>query len=207
MGGAHLSTQGKASLRFFVNRVAVEAGYIYPYEKDNPGWRITPEGKEYSTLEDTATEEVSNVDTDESILIPSNSAKGAAFERYILELLKQIYPDYSWYHQGVHKNNERGLDLIGHLVGNNFNAPLVIGVQVKLHASHLRPTETEWLKFLAGCFCRGISKAIFITTGSLTSGQRREAGEAKILVIEGRGELDRIANRHSVPKFDLYDDV
>lgn len=42
-----LSDQGRASLRFFVNRIVVRAGYIYPQEKEQPGWRITPEGREY----------------------------------------------------------------------------------------------------------------------------------------------------------------
>lgn len=45
--GIQLSDQGRASLRRYVNYNAVEAGYVYPYDKDNPGWRITPEGKRY----------------------------------------------------------------------------------------------------------------------------------------------------------------
>ena len=35
-----LSAQGRASLRFFVNRVAFRAGYIHPYDKSRPGWRV-----------------------------------------------------------------------------------------------------------------------------------------------------------------------
>ncbi len=37
MEGAYLSEQGRNSLRFFVNRVAVKAGYVYPHDKRNPG--------------------------------------------------------------------------------------------------------------------------------------------------------------------------
>lgn len=43
--GRPLSEQGRASLRYFVNTVAVERGYVYPYDTENPGWRITPEGR------------------------------------------------------------------------------------------------------------------------------------------------------------------
>jgi hypothetical protein len=43
--GMTLSKQGKSSLRFFVNRVAVQKGYIYRHDKQNPGWRITPQGR------------------------------------------------------------------------------------------------------------------------------------------------------------------
>lgn len=45
--GFRLSKQGEHSLRFFVNKVAVEAGYIYPHDKRRRGWRITPMGREY----------------------------------------------------------------------------------------------------------------------------------------------------------------
>ena len=44
--GFTLSNQGRASLRFCVNRVAVQAGYIYPYDKEHRGWRVTPEGRD-----------------------------------------------------------------------------------------------------------------------------------------------------------------
>lgn len=46
LGDKKLSAQGLASLRFFVNRVAVQKGYIQPYDPGNPGWRITPAGRE-----------------------------------------------------------------------------------------------------------------------------------------------------------------
>lgn len=40
-----LSKQGKASLRFFVNKVAVDAGYIYKHNPRRNGWTITPKGQ------------------------------------------------------------------------------------------------------------------------------------------------------------------
>lgn len=42
---ATLSFQGKSSLRFFVNTTSVKKGLIYPYDKTNPGWRITELGR------------------------------------------------------------------------------------------------------------------------------------------------------------------
>ncbi len=47
MNGHQLSSQGKSSLRSFINRTAVEKNYVYPYDEDYPGWRITPKGREY----------------------------------------------------------------------------------------------------------------------------------------------------------------
>jgi hypothetical protein len=43
--GCTLSFQGKSSARFFINRRAVEEGYVYPHDRANPGWRITPKGR------------------------------------------------------------------------------------------------------------------------------------------------------------------
>jgi hypothetical protein len=43
--GLVLSEQGKASLRFFVNERAVDEGYVYPHDKTNRGWRLTPKGE------------------------------------------------------------------------------------------------------------------------------------------------------------------
>ena len=48
--GLILSDQGRASLRFFVNRVAVLGGYIHPYDRENPGWRITERGRQALSL-------------------------------------------------------------------------------------------------------------------------------------------------------------
>jgi hypothetical protein len=44
-----LSDQGKASLRFFVNKVAVNSGYIHKYDPKKPGWYITAQGREQVT--------------------------------------------------------------------------------------------------------------------------------------------------------------
>lgn len=204
--GTALSEQGKSSLRFYVNKVAVEAGYVYPFDKASPGWRITPEGRDYLGVPQIVEiEHVINVDTQQVEAKPSNSAKGAAFEKYVLKLLKQMYPFYTWYHQGLHKQNERGLDFIGDRIGDRRGEQR-IGVQVKFHAQNNALTQDEWLKFLAGCFTRRVSAALLITTGRLTGAQRREAGEADVTVIEGRDEVTRIAGLHSVEAFDLFDD-
>lgn len=45
--GSYLSRQGKNSLRRVINTRAVNDGYIYRYDKNNPGWRITEEGVAY----------------------------------------------------------------------------------------------------------------------------------------------------------------
>lgn len=205
MNGAKLSDQGKASLRFFINKVAVKAGYVYPSDPSVAGWRITPEGRESLTDKSASQEEAVNVDTSQPVQVPSNSARGAAFELYVLQLLKHLYPRYTWYHQGRHKNNERGLDFIGSEIGQTITRPQFIGVQVKFHAPNTAPSSVEWFKFLAGCFARQIDQAVFITSGRLTGEQRREAGEARVVIIEGRDEIARIAKLFSVEEFDLFD--
>jgi len=45
--GYRLSQQGKNSLRRVVNTRTVNDGYIYRYDQDNPGWRITEEGVDF----------------------------------------------------------------------------------------------------------------------------------------------------------------
>jgi hypothetical protein len=40
--------QGKATLRNYVNKVAVQAGYICPYDTAAPRWRITPAGRKWA---------------------------------------------------------------------------------------------------------------------------------------------------------------
>ena len=167
--------------------------------------RITAIGREFLGAE-YAPEEVINVDTEKSEMIPSNSVRGAAFESYVLELLKKVYPDYAWYQQGIRKSRERGLDFIGTRIGNLEGCPQFIGVQVKFHAEDTAPSQLEWFKFLAGCFARRIDQAVFITTGRLTSEQRREAGEARVIVIEGREETNRIASRYNLEEFELFDE-
>ncbi len=46
LGGNKLSEQGRSSLRFFVNKVAVEKGYLEPHDSANPGWHLTEKGWE-----------------------------------------------------------------------------------------------------------------------------------------------------------------
>jgi hypothetical protein len=162
MDGNKLSDQGKASLRFFINKVAVEAGLVYPFDKNSPGWQITPKGKEYADLGNDESEMVVDLETNLEEAVASNSARGLAFEEYILKLLKLMYPDFVWYHQGIHKRNERGLDFIGSLLKTNADQPVkTIGVQVKFHQEKHTPTEMEWLKFLAGCFTNRIGSHPF----------------------------------------------
>jgi hypothetical protein len=207
MAGAYLSEQGKASLRFFINKVAVKAGYVYSHNKKDPGWRITPEGKEYlesfSVVEEK--EEVVDVDTGNIQYVSSVSARGAAFELYILGLLKKMYPYYTWYHQGQNKRQERGLDFIGNRIGEIRNEPRTIGVQVKFHSNTSVPSKNEWMKFLAGCYARRIDCTLFITSGRLTGEQRREAGEANIIVIEGKDEIKRISQLYGIEEFELFE--
>lgn len=198
-----LSTQGKATLRALINNKAVNDGYIYPHDKENPGWRLTPDGRELVSTSTIQQEIVFNTETQQEETFISNSVKGALFEKYCLGLLKIIYPYYSWFHQGIQKNNERGLDLIAEKIGEIKTEYKSIGVQIKNHKESSSPTEKEWLKFLAGCFVRHIDKAIFITTGRLTSEQRREAGEGKIMIIEGIEELNRLAKEY---KYELYEE-
>jgi hypothetical protein len=207
MAPTRLSDQGRASLRFFVNRIAVRAGYIYPHDKEQPGWRITPEGREYLRAAPPPPEESVDVDTGRIEETQPNSVRGAAFERYVLDLLRQLHPHHAWFHQGERKSAERGLDFIGDRVGERSGGPASIGVQAKFHRPNAAPTTTEWLKFLAGCFARRVEHGMFITTGRLTTDQRREAGEARVVVIEGREELARIAKKHGLAEFDLFEDA
>jgi hypothetical protein len=195
--GKILSKQGQASIRFFINKSAVEDGFVYPHQDGDQYWKITPEGKKLISEEKDQTELVFNEETQKEEYTISNTVKGTLFEKYVLGLLKIIYPYYSWFHQGVQKNNERGLDLIAQKIGEVRNEANILGVQVKCHQQNTTPTQIEWLKFLAGCFARHIDKAIFVTTGHLSSEQRREAGEAKITVIEGIDELNRIAKEYN----------
>jgi hypothetical protein len=198
-----LSIQGKATLRALINNKAVNEGYIYSHDRDNPGWRLTPEGRELISSDNTQQEIVFNTETQQEETFISNTVKGALFEKYCLGLLKRIYPYYSWFHQGVQKNNERGLDLIAEKIGEIRTEYKSLGVQIKNHKESTSPTEKEWLKFLAGCFVRRIDKAIFITTGRLTSEQRREAGEGKIMIMEGVDELNRLAQEYD---YELYEE-
>ena len=206
LGGNELSNQGKASLRYFINSTAVRAGFVYPYDKKNPGWRITPEGREYIESYSPSEEDVVNVDTGETEKTVSNTIRGVEFEKSILKLLQKMYPHYTWYHQGKHKKNERGIDLIGNPIGETMFGRPTIGVQVKLHKPNSATTETEWLKFLAGCFVRNLDQAIFVTTGRLTSNQRREAGEGNITVIEGIENLLELSETFDLDKT-IYNDL
>ncbi|HEX9069503.1 MAG TPA: restriction endonuclease [Ktedonobacterales bacterium] len=206
LGGRSLSEQGRASLRRLVNTIAVQAGYIYPHDASRPGWHITPEGRDALGVPQEPVEDVLNVDTAQSETVPLQVARSAAFERYIMMVMQAMHPHYAWYHQGIHKQRERGLDLIGTRVDINPDEPGSIGVQVKLHQERYAPSAMEWLKFLAGCYVRRIDRPIFVTTGHLTGEQHREAGEARVVVMEGEPEITRLAHLYLVAKWDLYGD-
>lgn len=204
LAGRHLSRQGRDSLRSFVNRDATNAGYIYKYDRSHQGWRITPEGREIINAAPPEAQEVINVDTQQIEYI-SNATRGDAFELYILDFFKRVHPHYVWYHEGRHKYNERGLDIIGTRVGHSEIGPETIGIQTKLYPSNATPTQIDWLKFLAGCFARRVDSAVFVTSGRLTGEQRREVAEAKVTVIEGRDEITRLARLHDLQGFSLFD--
>ena len=199
-----LSRQGKDSLRFFINRNAVRAGYVHPHDENDPGWRITEAGREAADA--PTTETAVDVDSGSEQEVPSNTARGEAFELYMARVLKALHPYYAWIHQGRDKHNERGLDFLGRRIVLAPGEPTVIAVQVKFHRSGNAPTEREWLKFLAGCFARRADSAVFVTTGRVTSEQRREAQEAGVILWEGRDEVTRIASMYGIEAFDLFDD-
>ena len=205
MSPDRLSKQGRSSLRFFVNKVAVKAGFVTPHDKTKPGWHITAEGREYLKSEIGQTgadnEEVTD-DEGQEVSVPSNAVLAYAFEKYVLDMMRRTYPEYAWYHQGVHKRHERGIDLLATRLRPEQGQPNVVGVQVKLHASQNAPSEKEWLKFFAGCFARRVDLGIFVTTGRLTGGQRREAAEAQLAVIEGYEELNRLAGQVGLSPFE-----
>ena len=198
-----LSKQGERTLSNLISVGAVSDGFIHPFDKENPKWRLTSEGKEIVKQQGQQKESVFNTETETDEKEIPNTVKGFLLEKYVLGLLKEMYPYDSCFHQGVQKNNERGLDLIANKIGDEHSEHESIGVQVKNHKETSAPTKEEWLKFLAGCFVRRIEEAMFITTGKLTSEQRREAGEAKIIVIEGIEELNRIAKLY---KYKTYDE-
>ena len=43
----YLSQQGRNSLRRVINNRAVSDGYVHRYDRNNPGWRITEDGRDY----------------------------------------------------------------------------------------------------------------------------------------------------------------
>lgn len=200
--GYTLCKQGRDSLRKFVNTDAVMAGYLH---KESPGWRLTAPGREFLETNIEPVETIINVEKGTEESVPSETARGDAFELYSARILRAAYPNHAWYHQGRNKRRERGVDFVGNRLGNAHGEPGSIGVQVKFHNATNAPTEREWLKFLAGCFSRQLDTALFITTGKLTGEQRREAQEARVIVIEGRDEVTRLAAQHGIPRFELLD--
>jgi len=87
---------------------------VLAYSKEKPGWHITPAGQEFF-LQHSAVPGLRPEDGDEEVTIASGAevvvphivVQAAAFERYMLDFMRVLYPSYSWYHQGRHKSNER----------------------------------------------------------------------------------------------------
>lgn len=128
---------------------------------------------------------------------------GRQFEEYISKLLECMYPDHAWEHLGALKHQERGLDFVGRSFGHADDGT-VIGVQVKCHAPKQTPSDAEWISFLAGCFTRNLTKALFITTGRLTSNQLREVSESgRITILSGSAQISRLASKHNLAPFEL----
>ena len=47
MNGVKLSKNGKAAVRYFINKVAVDRGLVFAHDPTMPGWRITDAGRRY----------------------------------------------------------------------------------------------------------------------------------------------------------------
>ena len=173
--GFTLSEQGRASLRFYVNKVAVNAGYLHPHDKESPGWRLTSQGHEFPRSERTS------LPRPQSTLTPEQSRAGpqrppaAMRSSSILSgFCGRLTPTMLGITRAATSDARRGVDFVGNRLGDARGEPSSIGVQVKFHNPNNAPTEREWLKFLAGCFSRGLDAAVFVTTGKLTGEQRRE---------------------------------
>lgn len=82
MAGKKLSLQGKSSLRYFVNKVAVEQGYVHPYDKAKPEWRITEKGRAYIQGEEPILKPPSQEPV-ESIAKPTASEADMLAERLV----------------------------------------------------------------------------------------------------------------------------
>ena len=128
-----------------------------------------------------------------------SSSRGQRFEKYVLQLLKAKYASIAWTAPGALKRQERGLDFIGTFHHPEHGLVRRLGAQVKFHAVTNAPDELEWLRFLAGCYVQGITEALFITTGKLSADQLRDAGEARIHIIQGRDEITKQALLYGLP--------
>ncbi len=199
--GETLSEQGRASLRRLVNTKAVQMGLFAKHNPLQPGWNITPSGLEYLQYYDASQEDTSEAAPISAPLTSNTTLSPFLFEQYILKLMTRMYPFYNWYHQGVHKKEERGLDLLGTRMDVSC---MRIGVQVKLHQPLSTPSDAEWNKFLAGCYLRNVVRALFVTTGSLNGKQHREASQSMIHVLEGREQITRVALQYGITDFQHY---
>jgi hypothetical protein len=194
-----LHDNGKATVRFYLNRVAVRRGLLEPHDPHRPGWRITDEGRAWvaSQIEAHGSEV-----TSEGLVMATERVPPAwrQFERWCLALLERMYPDSVWALQQAERGRQRGLDLVGTcFTAERFGR--VTAVQVKLHDADRCPSDEEWSQFLAGCPLRRSDRMIFITTGRVSAVQQREAQDAGIVVMAGEDTLKRVASLYGLAPF------
>ncbi|HEX2915793.1 MAG TPA: AAA family ATPase [Chloroflexia bacterium] len=101
MGGKLLSKEGEQGLRHYVNYDAVQLGYIYPYNKNNPGWRITPKGRDFiASIEADEIEEELNLENQPEVPAASfTSWLNTINENASLSLVRQLaaeFPRWLW---------------------------------------------------------------------------------------------------------------
>jgi hypothetical protein len=85
----------------YLSSNAVRAGLVRKTEERGV-WAVTPEGREFVAAGPEA-EMVRNVDTGADETAPSNTVKGATFERYCEPLLHAMFPAFTWLNQGRYK--------------------------------------------------------------------------------------------------------
>jgi hypothetical protein len=123
-----------------------------------------------------------------------NTVRGEMFEKHVGEILSAEWQGFECQHLGKHKRTERGIDLL--FLGPNGEK---IGVQCKQHADTREPSYDEWQSFLGGCTFHKIPEGsrVFVTTGTLTVRQIKEAKELGVVVFY-KDELAQMAQEHSI---------
>jgi hypothetical protein len=124
----------------------------------------------------------------------ANTVRGEMFEKHVAEVLSAEWQGFECQHLGKHKRTERGIDLL--FLGPNGEK---IGVQCKQHADTREPSYDEWQSFLGGCTFHKIPEGsrVFVTTGTLTVRQIKEAKELGVVVFY-KDELAQMAQEHSI---------
>lgn len=94
----------------------------------------------------------------------------------------------------------RGLDFVGTRVHADTRAPNTIGIHVHCAKADTFLSQDVWRQFLAESFICRLDHAIFITTGRISPAQWKEATQARVTIIEGVEQLQRIADTLEMPK-------